>query len=144
MILFKRLSPYAHVPTYHSEGAVGMDLHAALPPGAFVDIEAGRHALVPLGFSAEIPEDYWVLIAARSGLAVKHGITCLCGVVDPDFRGEWHVCLFNGGTKPFHIVEGDRIAQAVVHFRSPMRFVETKEELTYTNRGDGGWGSTGV
>lgn len=144
MILFKRHSPYAQVPTYGTDSAVGMDLYAALPPGAFVDIEPGKHAMVPLGFSAEIPDHMWVQLAARSGLAVKNGIMVMAGIIDPDYRGEWHVILYNAGPKDFHIVGGDRVAQAIVHFRSPVAFVETEKELTYTARGSGGFGSTGV
>jgi dUTP pyrophosphatase len=144
MILFKRTSQYAVVPTYATDGAVGMDLYAALPQGAYLDVPAGEHKLIPLGFSAEIPEDHWVQLAARSGLAVKHGIMVMAGIIDPDYRGDWAVILYNSSKIGFRINAGERVAQAIVHFRSPMRFVETEEELSYTDRGAGGFGSTGL
>lgn len=144
MILFKRHNPYATLPSYQSEGAVGMDLCAALPEDSALAIAPGKRLVVPLGFSAEIPEDYWVKIESRSGLAVRQGIMVMTGVIDPDYRGEWRIVLYNAGDEYFYISGGDRIAQAVVCFRSPMCFVETEEELTYTSRGEGGFGSTGI
>jgi dUTP pyrophosphatase len=144
MILYKKLSPYATMPEYSTDGAVGLDLCAAIPENSNMVIHPGKRGRVPLGFMAEIPDHMWVQLAARSGLAVKQGIMVMAGIIDPDYRGEWAVILYNSGDKPFVIHPGDRVAQAVVHFRSPMRFVETEEELTYTERGQGGFGSTGV
>lgn len=129
------------VPTYATLHAAGMDVVAAeeltLAPGA-------RHA-VATGFAVAIPEGYEVQVRPRSGLALKHGITCLNtpGTIDADYRGEVKVILANLGPEPFLIRRGDRIAQLVPAPVQRARFTEV-EELDDTARGSGGFGSTGV
>jgi dUTP pyrophosphatase len=129
------------LPTYATEHAAGMDVVAAeeltLAPGA-------RHA-VATGFAMAIPAGYEVQVRPRSGLALKHGITCLNtpGTIDSDYRGEVKVILANLGAEPFEIRRGDRIAQLVPAVVQQARFAEV-EELDETVRGTGGFGSTGV
>jgi dUTP pyrophosphatase len=128
------------LPAYASAGAAGLDIVAAetltLAPGA-------RHP-VATGFAIAIPEGYEVQVRPRSGLAAKHGVTCLNtpGTIDSDYRGEIKVILANLGSEPFPIARGERIAQLVPAAvqRAAMREVE---ELDATARGDGGFGSTG-
>ena len=128
------------LPRYASEDAVGLDVTAAeemiLQPGE-------RHA-VATGFAIEIPRGYEVQVRPRSGLAMKHGITCLNtpGTIDSDYRGEVKVILINLGQEPFEIRRGERIAQLVPAPVLRADFVEASE-LSDTERGSGGFGSTG-
>ena len=128
------------LPAYASAHAAGMDVVAAesvtLAPGA-------RHA-VATGFAIAIPEGYEVQVRPRSGLALKHGITCLNtpGTIDADYRGEVKVILANLGDEGFEVVRGERIAQLVPAPVVRARFVEA-ETLDETDRGGGGFGSTG-
>jgi dUTP pyrophosphatase len=128
------------LPAYATEHAAGMDVVAAealtLRPGE-------RHA-VATGFSIAIPEGYEVQVRPRSGLALKHGITCLNtpGTIDSDYRGEVKVILANLGGDDFEIVRGERIAQLVPAPVQRARFAEVRE-LGSTERGAGGFGSTG-
>lgn len=128
------------LPAYATEHAAGMDVVAAeelvLQPGA-------RHA-VATGFAIAIPEGYEVQVRPRSGLALKHGVTCLNtpGTIDADYRGEVKVILANLGGEPFEIRRGERIAQLVPAPVLQARFQEV-EELGATARGAGGFGSTG-
>ena len=127
-------------PKYASDGAAGLDVVAAedvtLVPGA-------RHA-VATGFAIAIPEGYEVQVRPRSGLALKHGITCLNtpGTIDHDYRGEVKVILANLGTEPFAVRRGERIAQLVPAPVQKAAFREV-EMLGETSRGAGGFGSTG-
>ena len=142
-IAIKRLAHGADLPlpTYATDGAAGMDIVAAeaitLAPGA-------RHA-VASGFSMAIPHGWEVQVRPRSGLALKHGITCLNtpGTIDSDYRGEVKVILANLGQEDFVIARGDRIAQLVP---APVQRAILSEvaELDDTARGSGGFGSTGV
>lgn len=128
------------LPAYATGGAAGMDVVAAeavtLPPG-------GRHA-VATGFAIAIPEGYEVQVRPRSGLALKHGVTCLNtpGTIDSDYRGEVKVILANLGSEPFEIARGDRIAQLVP---APVQraVLDEVDALDNTDRGSGGFGSTG-
>lgn len=128
------------LPAYATAGAAGMDVVAAedvaLPPG-------GRYA-VATGFAMAVPDGYEVQVRPRSGLALRHGVTCLNtpGTVDSDYRGEVKVILANLGTEPFHVARGERIAQLVP---SPVTRAELTEadDLDETVRGAGGFGSTG-
>ena len=128
------------VPSYATPGAAGLDVVAAesltLAPGA-------RHA-VATGFAIAIPEGFEVQVRPRSGLALKHGITCLNtpGTIDSDYRGEVKVILANLGTEPFEVVRGERIAQLVPAPVLHAGFREV-EDLDDTERGGGGFGSTG-
>jgi dUTP pyrophosphatase len=141
-IRLRRL-PHGHglpLPAYATAGAAGMDVVAAedidLAPGA-------RHA-VATGFAIAIPEGYEVQVRPRSGLALKHGITCLNtpGTIDSDYRGEVKVILVNLGQEPFRVVRGERIAQLVpaAVTRAEVTEVDTLDD---TVRGAGGFGSTG-
>lgn len=128
------------LPAYATDGAAGMDVVAAedltLAPGA-------RHA-VATGFAIAIPAGYEVQVRPRSGLALKHGVTCLNtpGTIDSDYRGEVKVLLVNLGQEPFEVRRGERIAQLVP---APVQRAELAEvaELDDTGRGTGGFGSTG-
>jgi dUTP pyrophosphatase len=128
------------LPSYASAGAAGLDVVAAesltLAPGA-------RHA-VATGFAIAVPEGFEVQVRPRSGLALKHGITCLNtpGTIDSDYRGEVKVILANLGSDPFEIVRGERIAQLVPAPVQKAAFVEV-DDLDATVRGTGGFGSTG-
>jgi dUTP diphosphatase len=128
------------LPAYATAHAAGMDVVAAeslsLAPGA-------RHA-VATGFAIAIPEGYEVQVRPRSGLALKHGITCLNtpGTIDCDYRGEVKVILANLGDEAFEVVRGERIAQLVPAPVVRARFIEA-ESLDETDRGGGGFGSTG-
>ncbi len=128
------------LPAYATTHAAGMDVVAAesltLPPGE-------RHA-VATGFAIAIPEGYEVQVRPRSGLAFKHGITCLNtpGTIDADYRGEVKVILANLGPEPFEVKRGERIAQLVPAIVLQARFREVGE-LDETGRGGGGFGSTG-
>ena len=128
------------MPSYATEGAAGMDVvaaeHVLIPPGA-------RQA-VATGFAIAIPEGYEVQVRPRSGLALKHGITCLNtpGTIDADYRGEVKVILANLGTAVVELARGERIAQLVPAPVQRAAFVEV-EELDETARGAGGFGSTG-
>ena len=128
------------LPKYATEHAAGLDVVAAedltLEPGA-------RHAFAT-GFAIEIPAGYEVQVRPRSGLAIKHGITCLNtpGTIDSDYRGEVKVILANLGAEPFEIVRGERIAQLVPAPVQRARFEEVGD-LDETGRGAGGFGSTG-
>lgn len=128
------------LPAYATEHAAGMDVVAAedvtLAPGA-------RHA-VATGFAVAIPTGYEIQVRPRSGLALKHGITCLNtpGTIDADYRGEVKVILANLGSEPFEVRRGERIAQLVPAAVQQARFAEVAE-LDETARGEGGFGSTG-
>ena len=128
------------LPRYASEHAAGLDVTAAeeltLKPGE-------RHA-VATGFAIAIPHGYEVQVRPRSGLALKHGITCLNtpGTIDSDYRGEVKVILVNLGQAPFEIRRGERIAQLVPAPVLRAGFIETAD-LGETDRGGGGFGSTG-
>ncbi len=131
------------LPAYESEGAAGMDLRAAV--GTPLVLEPGRRTLVPTGFVFEIPQGYEGQVRPRSGLAFKHGVTCLNtpGTIDSDYRGEVKVLLVNLGEEAFVIERGMRIAQMVI---APVTQVAVNEgtQASGTARGAGGFGSTGV
>ncbi|MGJ7039779.1 dUTP pyrophosphatase [Shinella sp. BE166] len=133
------------LPAYETSGAAGMDLRAGVAMDTPLTLAPGKRALVPTGFIFEIPHGYEGQIRPRSGLAFKHGITCLNtpGTVDSDYRGEVKVLLANLGEEPFVIERGMRIAQMVI---APVTQVAVREttETSETTRGAGGFGSTGV
>lgn len=133
------------LPAYETEGAAGMDVQAAIDEGQPLVLSPGKRALVPTGLVMEIPHGYEVQIRPRSGLALKHGITCLNapGTVDSDYRGEVKVILANLGEDDFAIERGMRIAQMVVAPVTRVTVAEI-EETSQTARGTGGFGSTGV
>jgi dUTP pyrophosphatase len=128
------------LPSYASAGAAGLDVVAA----ESLSLAPGQRHPVAIGFALAIPEGYEVQVRPRSGLALKHGITCLNtpGTIDSDYRGEVKVILANLGGEAFEIVRGERIAQLVPAPVLRARFEEV-EELDETGRGAGGFGSTG-
>jgi dUTP pyrophosphatase len=133
------------LPAYESAGAAGMDLRAAVPEDRPLLILPGRRALVPTGLVIEIPEGMEGQVRPRSGLALKHGITCLNtpGTVDSDYRGEIGVLLINLGDEEFYVTRGMRIAQIVFAPAVQVR-VEERTLAGGTARGAGGFGSTGT
>ena len=128
------------LPRYASEDAAGLDVTAAEE----LVLEPGQRHAVATGFAIEIPRGYEVQVRPRSGLALKHGITCLNtpGTIDSDYRGEVKVILANLGQEPFDVRRGERIAQLVPAPVLRADFVEV-EALTDSARGAGGFGSTG-
>ena len=147
VVRFKALSPELSdtmpFPKQMSEGAAGMDVCAALE--APVVIAPGERTMIPCGFAMAVPHGYEVQVRPRSGLAWKKGITVLNtpGTIDADYRGEVKVVLINHGTEPFEIQKGERIAQLVVA-EVPRVNVQVVDSLEDTDRGAGGFGSTGV
>lgn len=142
----KRLAPSAILPTYGSAFAAGMDLHALLPvelPDQGLTIAPGERKLIQTGISVAIPAGWYGRVAPRSGLAYKHGIDVLAGVIDSDYRGEIGVILLNTGSEAFVVRHGDRIAQLVIE-RAPQASLVEVDDLPATDRGAGGFGSTGV
>ncbi|MEQ1769339.1 MAG: dUTP diphosphatase [Devosia sp.] len=133
-----------HLPRQQTSGAAGFDLLAALPHGETTSIAPGKRATIPCGFAMALPKGYEGQVRPRSGLAAKHGVTVLNapGTIDADYRGEVQVILINHGDADFAIARGDRIAQLVVAPVNAVRFSE-QESLDATDRGSGGFGSTG-
>lgn len=133
----------AILPSYQTAGAAGADLCAYLPEP--VVLAPGQRAMVPTGLSFAIPSGYEIQVRPRSGLAAKNGITVLNspGTIDSDYRGEVKVILINLGTENFTISHGDRIAQMVVAPVVQAQF-QVVESLSATERGQGGFGSTGI
>lgn len=141
-IAIKKLDKNAKIPAYGSEYAAGADLYACL--NEEVTIPAGETAVIPTGIALELPVGYAGLIYARSGLATKQGLAPAnkVGVVDCDYRGEVKVALHNHSTEARTVAPGDRIAQLVITPYITAVF-EEKDELSSTERGAGGFGSTG-
>jgi dUTP pyrophosphatase len=132
------------LPAYESADAAGMDLRAAVDDSAPVTLAPGHRAMIPTGLTIALPSGYEAQVRPRSGLAAKHGITCLNspGTIDADYRGEVKVILINLGQETFVIKRGERIAQMII---APVTRAELKvvAELDETKRGAGGFGSTG-
>lgn len=128
-----------------TSGAAGMDLFACVGDDPIVLAPQGR-ALVPTGWKVAIPDGFEGQVRPRSGLALRHGITVLNapGTIDADYRGPLQVLLVNLGAEPFAIGQGERIAQMVVAPVADAAAVEVQAFETQTDRGDGGFGSTGV
>lgn len=132
------------LPHFASAQAAGADLRAALPANAPLELAPGQRSVVPCGFAMALPAGFEAQIRPRSGLAAKHGITVLNspGTVDADYRGEVMVILVNLGQQSFRIERGERIAQMIVAPVVQPAF-EVSETLDETERGAGGFGSTG-
>jgi len=141
-VKFKRLSASATIPSYQSEHAAGMDLHAAIEES--ITIEVGAISMIPLGFAIALPDHYEAQVRPRSGIASKFGVTLpnSPGTIDADYRGECCVPLINHGNKPFTVESNMRIAQMIISPVVQASF-EVVEELDETVRGTGGFGSTG-
>ena len=131
------------LPAYQTSHAAGMDLCAAV--AAEVILTPGARAIIPTGFAIALPPGYEAQVRPRSGLAAKNGVTVLNspGTIDADYRGEVGVILINHGLEPFTITRGARIAQMIVAPVSAVHWHETAD-LPDTERGAGGFGSTGV
>jgi dUTP pyrophosphatase len=132
------------LPAYQSAHAAGLDLLAAVPLDTPMILAPGKHALIPTGLTIALPPGYEAQVRPRSGLAAKHGVTVLNapGTVDADYRGEICVLLINHGDAPFPIQRGERIAQMVIASVIRAELVPA-ESLNATERGSGGFGSTG-
>jgi len=132
------------LPTYQSAFAAGLDLYAAVPADAPVVLAPGSYAKIPTGITLALPPGTEGQVRPRSGLAAQHGVTLLNtpGTIDADYRGEVSVLLINHGDAPFEVTRGMRIAQLVVADIVRVT-VREAEELDNTERGAGGFGSTG-
>lgn len=149
MTVTVRVAPLPHfeglaLPAYETAEAAGMDLRAAVEEAAPMTLAPGARAMVPTGLTIALPPGFEAQVRPRSGLAAKHGITCLNspGTIDADYRGEVKVILINLGHEPFVIKRGERIAQMII---APVTRAELKavSVLDETSRGAGGFGSTG-
>ncbi len=131
------------LPGYATPGSAGCDLLAAVDDA--VVLEPGARELIPTGIAIALPAGFEAQVRPRSGLAVKHGVTCLNspGTIDADYRGEIKVIMINHGREPFTVARGMRIAQMVVAPVVTARWLEA-ETLDQTDRGAGGFGSTGT
>jgi len=142
-ILIKRFSKEIPLPKYETDGASGMDLAANIENN--IEIAPGKSATIPTGLAVSIPKNFEIQIRPRSGLAAKNQISVLNtpGTIDADYRGELKVILINLGKENFKIEKGLRIAQMVLCpvVKATLKEVDTLEK---TNRGSGGFGSTGI
>ena len=140
-----QLNEGARIPVYGSAQAAGADLCACLGNGGSLVLEPHKRAMVPTGVRIALPEGFEAQVRPRSGLAAKAGITVLNspGTVDSDYRGEVKVILINHSDEPFVIRDGDRIAQMVIARHESAAF-EVVASLDDTQRGEGGFGSTGI
>ena len=141
-VFIKKLNSSAQLPSYKTSGASGMDLMAWIDNP--IILKPGTSCLVPTGISVAFPQEYEIQVRPRSGLAAKNNISVLNtpGTIDSDYRGEIKIILFNHGNEDFIINNKDRIAQMVLTPIIKMQLEETNE-LPDTNRGEGGFGSTG-
>ncbi len=142
IVKIKKLREQAVIPAYGSKDAAGADLYACLDEA--VTIAPGATEFVKTGISMEIPQGFAGLVYARSGLACKKGLAPAnkVGVIDADYRGEIMVALYNHSAQPVTVEQGERIAQIVITPYLTAVFQET-DELSDTDRGEGGFGSTG-
>lgn len=133
------------LPDYKTIGSAGVDLRAEFGDQKSQTLFPGERTLVPTGLYIALPEGYEAQIRPRSGLALKHGVTVLNtpGTIDADYRGEIGIVLINLGAEPFTICNGDRIAQMVFK-KCERAFFEVVDSLDETERGDGGFGHTGI
>lgn len=141
-INLKKLNENAVLPSYATQGSAGMDLYANIPHG--LTIQPLERLIVPTGISIELPTGFEAQIRPRSGTAIKLGVTVINspGTIDSDYRGEIKVGLINLSNQPVVILPGDRIAQMVVAKHETVEW-ELASELSTTDRGTGGFGSTG-
>lgn len=139
---FKKLDESVNVPCYQSAGAAGMDLCAFLRES--VTLKSLERKLIPTGLKMELPQGYEAQVRPRSGMSIKHGITLVncVGTIDEDYRGELCIPVINLSTEEFTIHNGDRIAQMIIAPVTKAE-IEVAAELTDTQRGEGGFGSTG-
>lgn len=138
VLRFKRIDQKARLPAYAHIDDAGFDLYSI---GKKI-IRPGEICLVPLGIASEIPGGWYVEIRDKSGLAINHGLHVLAGAIDSGYRGEWKVVLANFGKKDYKIVAGEKVAQGVL-MGSPQAKIIEVQKLKETQRGSGGFGSTG-
>lgn len=148
-LIVKKLSETAELPVYGSELSAGLDLRASedksIAPNERTCVKTGIAVeWIKNNENDEEPSQFYLRIAPRSGLSVKNGINILAGVVDYPYRGEIGVVLINHGDKEFIIKQGDRIAQAILTRCEIFTEIELSDELSETQRGAGGFGSTGT
>jgi dUTP pyrophosphatase len=138
----KKNNQLAEIPKYMTSGSAGCDVKACLPQP--LEILPGKRAAVPTGLAFGIPEGYEVQVRPRSGLSIKQGLTVINspGTIDSDYRGEVMVLMINLGTEPVRLQHGDRIAQLVIKKVEQIQWVSV-DDLSDTERGVGGFGSTG-
>lgn len=136
----RKINPAARMPAYQTAGAACFDLHAV----GRVSVPCGQRASVPTGLAFEVPTGHVMLLFGRSGLAAKHGIRLAnsVGVIDSDYRGEVIVMLHNDGEAWYDVNDGDRVAQAMI-LPVPYIHIVRTFSLSATERGEGGFGSTG-
>lgn len=142
-VKFARINENAKLPEFKTRGAAGADLYACNDE----HIEPGETKTIHIGIKSEFDEEYVALIYARSGLACKYGLAPAnkVGVIDSDYRGEWMVALHNHSLLPMEIKVGDRVAQVLFQkVYKPTVIEVSEEELTNTDRGEGGFGSTKI
>ncbi|MFW0837913.1 MAG: dUTP diphosphatase [Candidatus Komeilibacteria bacterium] len=137
-IKVKKLYPEVQLPSYANQGDAGMDVFSLEDK----ILQPGERYLFKLGFAMEIPDGYVGLFWDKSGIAAKHGIHTLAGVIDSVYRGEFGVVMLNTGDVSYEFQKGDKLAQLLIQ---PIANPELEEvaELSDTSRGEGGWGSTG-
>jgi dUTP pyrophosphatase len=138
----KKINQSAEIPKYMTTGSAGCDVKACLPQP--LEILPGKRAAVPTGLAFGIPEGYEVQVRPRSGLSIKKGLTVVNspGTIDSDYRGEVMVLMINLGAEPVRLTHGDRIAQLVIKKVEQIQW-ESVDDLSQTDRGAGGFGSTG-
>ncbi len=139
-IRVKKIKDNAVTPHYEHDGDAGMDLYAVED----FTLRPGQRELIPTGFQVEVPNGYEMQIRPKSGLALKHGITVLNtpGTVDSCYRGEVGVIMLNASDRDYEVKVGEKVAQAVIA-KVEKAVIEEVEDLTQTQRGSGGFGSTG-
>lgn len=133
-----KLSKDAHMPTYGTRGAAGLDLYASTD----VTIQPNERMLIPTGVAMEIPDGHFCYVMGRSGNTIKKGLHVALGTIDSDYIGEIGVMAFNQSDEVISFAKGDRVAQMVILPYPKIEFVEV-DELSDTERGTGGYGSTG-
>ena len=140
----KKLNDNAKVPTYGSDYAAGLDLYSSvdllIPSNTRKQVSTG----ISIAWNGDDAKNYYLRIAPRSGLSVKNNIDIGAGVVDYDYRGELFVCFINNGNSDYSINKGDRIAQAILEKINRFDIIQEVNNLESTNRGEGGFGSTGI
>lgn len=143
-LVFKRLGVHSlPIPSYQTEGSSGMDIHAFVEKSLI--IKPGEWKLIPTGFAIQIPSGYEIQVRPRSGLALKYGVTVLNapGTIDSDYRGEIAIILINHSKIDFTVKQGDRIAQLIVQKVAKLE-IDQSLQLEGSERGSGGFGSTGI
>ena len=139
-LLVKKLHPQAILPQYAHSHDAGMDFYSL----ETTILQPGQRKLISTGIRLAIPPGYVGLIWGKSGIALKHGVICLAGVVDAGYRGEITVLLHNLSTQPFTVEKGHKIAQMLIQTVEQWKIIEVQELDTDTTRGEGGFGSTGL